>query len=173
MLGLLKRNCSNEYFSVRARRLLYLALVISHINYANEAWYGQSITITIAVERVQRREQILSLVFQVAQYHTKSGFYRQYSINIHSFVKVCPNNFTISRCRTNKHFQQSFFIRSRRLWNLLSKELKLISSTTKFKKQLDCSYKTALALITMLTLCARGMAFNLLQMYTRPRNILR
>ena len=55
MLGLLKQNCSNEYFSVRARRLVYLALVRFHIDYASEAWSGQSITITTAVERVKRR----------------------------------------------------------------------------------------------------------------------
>ena len=61
MLGLLKRNCSNEYFSVRARRLLYLALVRSHVDYASEAWSGQSITVTTAVERVQRRATNLIL----------------------------------------------------------------------------------------------------------------
>ena len=77
----------------------------------------------------------------------------KYNINIHSFVKLapesnlhnsCPNNFTIPRCLT-KHFQQSFFIRSYRLWNSLPKELKLINLITNFKKQLKHRYKTAIS----------------------------
>ena len=55
MLGLLKRNCSSKHFSVRARRLFYLALVRTHLDYASEAWSGQSLNITSAIERVQRR----------------------------------------------------------------------------------------------------------------------
>ena len=55
MLGLLKRNCSSKHFSVRARRLLYLALVRTHLDYASEAWSGQSLNITSAIERGQRR----------------------------------------------------------------------------------------------------------------------
>ena len=55
MLGLLKRNCSSKHLSVRARRLLYLALVRTHLDYASEAWSGQSLNITSAIERVQRR----------------------------------------------------------------------------------------------------------------------
>ena len=177
MLGLLKRNCSNEYFSVRARRLLYLALVRSHVDYASEAWSGQSITITTAVERVQRRATnfILGIPSRTIPYKERllqtnllpltywheikdllfihGCLNGKYNINIHSFVKLapesnlrnsCPNNFTIPRCRT-KYFQQSFFIRSCRLWNSLPKELKLISSITNFKKELKRRYKTAIS----------------------------
>ena len=118
-------------------------------------------------------QQILSLVFQVTQYHTKSSFYRQnklsltphmywheikdllfihgclngkYNINIHNFVKLAPESNLHNSCPNKfKHFQQSFFIRSCRLWNLLPKVLKLNSSIAKFKKPLKRRYKTAIS----------------------------
>ena len=54
MLGLFKR-CSGKHFSAPAKRLLYLALVRSHLDYASEAWSGQSIEVIRSVEGVQRR----------------------------------------------------------------------------------------------------------------------
>ena len=175
MLGLLKRNCSSKHFSVRARRLLYLALARTHLDYASEAWSGQSLNITSAIERVQRRatNYILGIPSRSVPYKERLSrtnllplryWYEikdllfihgclngKYNINIERFVKFAPetnhrswchNNFVIPRSRT-KHFQQSFFIRSCRLWNSLPKELKLVNSTTNFKKQLKCRYETA------------------------------
>ena len=175
MLGLLKRNCSSKHFSVRARRLLYLALVKTHLDYASEAWSGQSLNITSAIERVQRRatNYILGIPSRSVPYKERLSrtnllpltywheikdilfihgcLNGKYNINIERFVKFAPetnhrswchNNFVIPRSRT-KHFQQSFFIRSCRLWNSLPKELKLVNSTTNFKKQLKCRYEAA------------------------------
>ena len=150
---------------VRARRLLYLALVKTHLDYASEAWSGQSLNITSAIERVQRRatNYILGIPSRSVPYKERLSrtnllpltywheikdllfihgcLNGKYNINIERFVKFAPdtnrrswchNNFVIPRSRT-KHFQQSFFVRSCRLWNSLPKELKLVNSTTDFK----------------------------------------
>ena len=88
MLGLLKRNCSSKHFSVRARRLLYLALVRTHLDYASEAWSGQSLNITSAIERVQWRATNYILgIFQVALFHTKSVCHGQISYHSHTGMR--------------------------------------------------------------------------------------
>ena len=91
MLGLLKRNCSSKHFSVRTRRLLYLALVKTHLDYASEAWSGQSLNITSAIERVQRRatNYILGISSRSVPYKdiAKSVCHGQISYHSHSGMR--------------------------------------------------------------------------------------
>ena len=55
MLGFLKRNCSKE-ISSNALKVLYLALVRSHLGYCSQIWAPQSVIRNILlVESVQRR----------------------------------------------------------------------------------------------------------------------
>ena len=123
------------------------------LDYASETWSGQSLNITSAIERVQRRatNYILGIPSRTVPYKERLSrtnllpltywheikdllfihgcLNGKYNINIERFVKFAPetnhrswchNNFVIPRSRT-KHFQQSFFIRSCRLWNSLPK----------------------------------------------------
>ena len=129
MLGLLKRNCSSKHFSVRARRLLYLALVRTHLDYASEAWSGQSLNITSAIERVQRRatNYILGIPSRSVPY--KEHLSRtnllpltywheikdllfihgclngKYNINIERFVNFAPETNHRSWCHNNLLYQ--------------------------------------------------------------------
>ena len=55
MLGFLKRNCSKE-ISSNSLKVLYLALVRSHLGYCSQIWAPQSVIRNILlVESVQRR----------------------------------------------------------------------------------------------------------------------
>ena len=55
MLGFLRRNCA-QMTDVLTRRLLYIALVRSHLSYASEVWAPQSSRRDLALpEGVQRR----------------------------------------------------------------------------------------------------------------------
>ena len=57
MLGFLRRNCA-QMTDVRSRRLLYIALVRSHLSYASEVWAPESSGRDLALlEGVQRRPQ--------------------------------------------------------------------------------------------------------------------
>ena len=55
MLGFLRRNCT-QMSDIRCRRLLYLALVRSHLSYGSEIWAPQGSSRDLAIiEGVQRR----------------------------------------------------------------------------------------------------------------------
>ena len=61
MLGFLRRNCA-QMTDVRSRRLLYIALVRSHLSYASEVWAPQSSGRDLALLKgVQRRATKFSL----------------------------------------------------------------------------------------------------------------
>ena len=133
----------------RKKTSLFSPCIRTHLDYASEAWSGQSLNNTSAIERVQRRatNYILGIPSRSVPYKERLSrtnllpftywheikyllfihecLNGKYNFNIERFVKFAPetnyrswchNNFVIPRSRT-KHFQQSFFIRSCRLWN--------------------------------------------------------
>ena len=93
----------------------FLALVISHLDYASEAWSGQSVTITTALERVQRRatNSILGIPSHSIPYKERWSrtnllpFTYWHEIKDLLFIHGCLND----KCNINIEW----------LWNLLPK----------------------------------------------------
>ncbi|CAB3997617.1 Hypothetical predicted protein [Paramuricea clavata] len=166
-LGYIRR-CSAEIGSSNARRTLYTSLVRSLFSYGSQLWAPQKIKYINMMERVQRRAtkvsyqtrllklgllpltywlEILDLVFYFRTLKGEIFLDNNGLVQIKQQIRISRHNnpqsgvlAEIPRAKTVS-FQNSFFVRTSRIWNSLTPvERDLSQSAATFKRSLTRKY---------------------------------
>lgn len=167
MLGFLRMNCF-QMTNARCRRLLYIALVRSHLSYASEVWSPQSSGRDLALlEGVQRTQDYelpyhlrlkklnllpisyrLELKDLIFFFNCKQG---NFDLDISQFVTFSSQRAFVSHSFKSGEFTSSYFLSYFSLqgfffqsycflWNSLALSVRNISSVSSFKSNLYSHY---------------------------------
>jgi hypothetical protein len=168
MLGIIKRNFRN--IDKRTFFLLYVALVRSHIDYANSVWAPFKVCLITALEKVQKRAtkmvkdckklsypdrlkllQLPTLKFRrvrgdmIETYKILNGIYDSQVLPVLSRNNDCRtrgNSLKLLHVRSKYDIRKfSFASRIVNLWNSLPDEVVLSDTVNAFKNNLDNHWK--------------------------------